>query len=125
MKTYADVIAYFSVRTCDGCTEDIDHRTGSVTGSTVHWTPRRLTRPGLRKFLMLVARTRVLRYNQMNRAMQIYAENAWATRASQYLHLRFPRRYSEVDRATVRWLITRGHEVSAPARSWAQRQENT
>lgn len=126
MRSYEDVAAYFSVTLCTGCDWNqgtIDHRKGSVTGDVLHWESRRMTRPGLRKFLLLIASMRILNYHRMNRAMQIYAANTWATRATQYLHVRFPHRYSQTDRATVRWLITQGHDVTEPAHRWAHRQE--
>ena len=122
MRTYEDVAAALSVRICF---EDADeaHLRGFVGGNTVHWTPRRMTRRGLRNFLMLVAEIRVLRFAERNRAMRIYAANAWATKAAAGLHIRLPRSYAHADRVYMRWLVANGDAVSPAAHRWAYRKD--
>lgn len=127
MKTYDDVAAYFDVAICTSSAfcgvSDKQHVSGYAYNNRIHWAPRRLTRPGLRRFLTLVAQLRLLHYERMNRAMRIYSVNAWVSRIAPGLHVRFPNSYSSSDRAKVRWLESRGMPISAPARRWAHRQE--
>ncbi len=137
MKDYEDVAAYYDVHLCDGLTpvgerlygacplSHAQHKRGVVVlpHRIVHWSGRKLTKPGLRRFLKLVAQIRVHNYNHHNQAMRLFAENTWANAAARVLHVRFPARYSAADRARVRWLIATGEPVSAPAYRWAHRQE--
>lgn len=128
VRNYEDVAAYFDVHLCDGsdCVVPIArHKRGAVVlpHRIVHWADRKLTKPGLRRFLKLVAQIRILNYNHQNQAMRLFAENTWAAQAAQALHVRFPARYSTADRAKARWLIATGEPVSAPAYRWAHRQE--
>jgi hypothetical protein len=132
VHTYEDVAAYYDLDICprvghEGClvATKAEHDQGTVVPRerVIHWTPRRVTRLGLRKFLKVVARTRVLRYYLMNKAMRIYAENVWATKAARELHIRLPRRASSADRRRIRWLVSQGQAVSAPARRWAERPQ--
>lgn len=132
VKTYEDVAAFFQANLCPspqmGCSVvQKDHDRGVATyDNVVHWTPRKMTRPGLRKFLKVIARIRVHNYVVMNKAMRIYAENAWTIHAATQLHIRFPTRYSTADRANIRWLMSTGMEVTPVASRWANRtQENT
>lgn len=132
MQTYDDVAAYYDLDICpqvghNGClvATKAEHDRGTIVPRerVIHWTPRRVTRLGLRKFLKVVARNRVLRYWMSNKAMRIYAENAWATKAARELHVRLPRKAASADRRRVRWLISQGESVSTPARRWAERPQ--
>jgi hypothetical protein len=132
VRSFDDVAAYYGLDICphvgyNGClvATKAEHDRGTVIPRerVIHWTPRRMTRLGLRKFLKVVARTRVLRYYLMNKATRIYAENSWATRAARELHIRLPRAASAADRRRVRWLISQGQKVSTPARRWAERPQ--
>jgi len=128
--TYDHVAAHFGVRLCpafghDGCiVAPVDHRRGAVmpTERVIHWAPRRLSRMGLRRFLKVVARTRLLNYYTMNQAMRIYAENVWATRAAAELHIRLSASLSLRDRLLVRWLASRGAALTPAAQRWAARR---
>lgn len=132
MRTFDDVAAYYDLDICprvghNGClvATKAEHDRGTITPRerVIHWTPRRVTRLGLRKFLKVVARTQVLRYWLMNPAMRLYAENAWATNAARELRVRLPRKAASADRHRLRWLISQGHKVSVPARRWAERPQ--
>jgi hypothetical protein len=128
VRTYEDVAAYYDVSVCPSSGQcnvsDTLHHRGHAQRNTVHWSPRRLSKPGLRNFLRLVAQTRLLRYAEMNKAMRIYAENVWIDHASRDLRVRFPRRYSESDRAKTRWLESQGQTLTIQAHRWAHRQES-
>jgi len=127
VRSYADVAAAIGARFCpgpeEGCGYGIEeHEKGVVARGTVHWTPRRVTRHGLRNFLRLVARDRILHFDSLSRAMQIYAENSWASRtALEIFHVRFTRKMTLESRLVARWLISHGDEVTPPARRWASR----
>ena len=138
MKSYADVAAYFDVYLCDGLMptgerhlyeicplSTAQHQRGAVVlpHRLVHWRDRKLTKPGLRRFLKLVAQIRIHNYKNLDTAMRLFAENTWANEAARALHVRFPARYSAADKARARWLIATGEHVSATAYRWAHRQE--
>jgi hypothetical protein len=131
MMTFAQVAAHFGVKICpaighEGCiVSPVDHQRGGVwpsDRSLVHWSPRRMTRLGLRNFLKVVARTRLLNYYAMNKAMRIYAENAWAAKAAAEIHLRLSRSSSANDRLLVLWYASRGHVITPAAQRWAKRR---
>lgn len=125
--TYPELATYLGAKVCKGNwygevgTPEPDHVRGFVD-TRVHWYPdRRVTRTGLRRFLLLVAATQLHGYKDMSPAMRLYATNAWATRIAADLHRRFPRRYSDADRRRARWLIAHGQVVTPAARRWANR----
>lgn len=129
MRTYQDVAAYFDVTLCaspatPGChATPAEHQRGKATGQVIHWTPRRMNVRGLRSFLKTLAETRILRFNSLNKAMQIHASATWANAAASQLHVRFPRAYSNADRAKVRWYESQGQAITAIAHRWAHRKE--
>lgn len=132
LHTYTSVADYYGLKICpavghDGClvATKAEHNRGVTLPRerVIHWTPRRLTKMGLRRFLMVISHTRVKGWFLMNHAMQIYAENVWATSAARDLRVRFPTRYSSADRRRLRWLISQGAPVTTPARRWAARKE--
>lgn len=127
MRTYADVAAAFNVKLCGGCDSftPAQHQEGEARANTVHWTPRRLERRGLRRFLTKVAGIRVLNYNLYSKPMQIYMANAWTTSAAAALHIRFPRSYARNDRLLARGLVVRhGDELTPAAHRWVYRKDN-
>lgn len=126
--TYADLAAQLGVKICQGNwygevgTPEPDHVRGFADRTKVHWWPeRRVTKVGLRRFLTLVAATKLHGYKDMNTAMRLYATNAWAAKTAADLHRRIPRRYSDEDRRRLRWLISQGAIVTPTARRWAYR----
>lgn len=132
--TYDEVAHHFGLTICPAPGHEdclvatwAEHRNGTVTprGTQVHWTPRRMTRSGLRRFLKAIARTRVLRFYRLNKPMRIYTENVWAYRAAAELHVRLPAHLSTSDRLLVRWLHTQGATISPAAQRWATRKETT
>jgi hypothetical protein len=127
VTSYEDVAAVLSVDLCAECEffPIKGHRAGAASGNTIHWAPRRMTRRGLRQFLMLVAEIRVLNFRRLNAAMRVYTRNVWAANAGKLFHVRFPRSYSRVDRYLIRWLISQGAAVSDAAQRWAYRKEIT
>jgi hypothetical protein len=127
VRHFTDIAAGLGVRHCPGPGPTCgltasEHRRGEVRGDVVHWTERGVTRNGLRSFLKLVARTRLLNYRTMNKAMRIYAENMWANHAAmESFHIRFRSSLSKTDRLQIRWLVGRGMEITDEARRWANR----
>lgn len=125
--TYPELTTHFGVKLCQGNwygetgAPEPDHVLG-FADTKVHWYPdRRVTKTGLRRFLLLVAATKLLGYKDMSPAMRLYATNTWATSAAASLHRRLPRRYSDQDRRRARWLISQGQTVTPSARRWASR----
>jgi D-mannonate dehydratase len=125
--TYRGLAEQLGVKLCQGNwygevgTPEPDHVRG-FADRQVHWWPeRRVTRTGLRKFLMLVAATKLHGYNDMSPAMRLYATNARAVMLAADLRIRIPRRYADGDRARARWLISQGQVVTPAARRWASR----
>jgi len=125
--TYADLATQYGVKLCQGNwygevgTPEPDHVRGWADRQ-VHWWPeRRVTKTGLRRFLTLVAATKLHGYKDMSTAMRLYATNVWAVNAAAELHVRIPRRYSDADRRRARWLVAQGAVVTPAARRWANR----
>lgn len=129
MTTFEDLAVLLDVRLCPGgpdCLRQmINHQHGGSSASlnTVHWAPRRLTKRGIRRFLLVTARMRVMNYWSRSPAMRIFLSNAWATKRARDLHIRFPSQWSRTDRLTVLWLASKGDQLTPEARRWASRKE--
>lgn len=122
--TYDQVATHFGVRRCQECAPSIDHARGQQIGNTIHWRDRRLTRAGLRHFLILIAGTRLVVGREKWR--RLWAYNVWAASvARKELHITIPLRLSLADRAYVRWHIQSATNVPAAARVWANNKEAT
>lgn len=126
--TYTDLATQLGVKLCQGAwygevgTPEPDHIRGWADRRLVHWWPeRRVTKPGLRRFLTLVAATRLHGYQDMNAPMRLYATNAWAVRTARDLHVRIPHRYADEERRRARWLVSKGEPVTPAAKRWAYR----
>ncbi len=117
--TWDEVTQTVGVKRCAGCTLG-DHTRGWASRSTytVHWADRRLTKHGLRRFLMLVASIRLVPIDQAWE--RLYAYNRWASHTAAQLHVRIPARYADNDRARVRWLITKEEHVSPQVKRWTR-----
>lgn len=115
--TWDEIATQFDVKRCPAC-DGYDHTHGAVSTNTVHWADRHLTRHGLRHYLMLIAQLRLIHTEEGWRS--IYAQNVWAISAARQLHVRIPARYSDNDRARVRWLITKDEAVPANVKRWAR-----
>jgi hypothetical protein len=119
--TYGDLADTFGVYLCtDPFGDDSrDHRRGgaSAVPPTVHWTPRRTTTSGLRRFLILVARARwPERHLDGPRWAQIYRQNVTAVELSRAIGRRLDqRRLSAADRERVRYLLARVNRRKLPA----------
>lgn len=112
-----DVARHFGVKRCGMCGSG-DHTKGWTRNGLIHWADRNTTKIGLRRFLMLIAEARIIRPN--TEYGRIYSYNIWAARASKELRLRIPARYSDNDRARVRWLITKEEHVPDAIKRWAR-----
>jgi hypothetical protein len=100
--TYEELVAQYSLRVCTGCGRG-DHEAGFVEVGRFHWRlPRRLTRPGLRRFLRLVAQSQLGIRNDDPEPAKTYWISVMTDALAAGLHVRFPRKYSELDRAFVR-----------------------
>lgn len=131
--TYDEIARHYGLTICPAAGHGdclvataTEHEDGTVVPreTVIHWRPRRMTRSGLRRFLKVVARTRILHYYRLNRAMRIYVANRWAYRAGLEAHVRFPVALSEADRLEVRWLASHGDIVTPVALRWATRKES-
>lgn len=100
---YDELARLYAVRLCTGCTTYAGrHEQGlAVIGGILHWRARRVTRPGLRRFLKLVARVQ-LGSDSMREPHKTFWECYLADGMAKDLHVRFPRRYADLDRARVR-----------------------
>lgn len=84
-----------------------DRGWANISSGILHWSPRRVTKAGLRRFLLLSAAIRHSHNRGQPKWLQIYEQNAYAARRalSEY-HVRLPRHLSLTDRAKVRLLMT-------------------
>ena len=118
-RTYSDVATLLGYELCrDGFCP----WSGIVIGRTVHWRERRMERRGLRTFLRVIAiDTMVVRPNEP-RYMTTYALNKEIDRLAKIIGVRFPRELSAMDRAKVRYWLSKswGHET--PDRIAARRR---
>lgn len=121
--TYDSLAQYFGIQRCNACDAKLNHQTGAQVGNTIHWADRRVTRAGLRHFLMLVAATRLMVGREKWR--RVWAYNVWASSvARKELHITIPTKLSASDRAYVRWKLLSVPNAPAAARAWANK-ENT
>ena len=108
--TYEKVARELGVVWCRGCKEG-DHEMGypslwPTEGRAVHWRDRRMTRRGLRLFLVAAAPLMDLDMVLTRRWIVLYEANRLATKlAEERFGVRFPRSYADRDRARVRlWM---------------------
>lgn len=99
--TYDEIAARFTLRLCGGCGAQVNHQAGQYDGLRIHWSPRRVTRPGLRRFLKLAVAS-WLGMTTTPELLKTFWTSYLADVLASELHVRFPRRYSELDRARVR-----------------------
>ena len=111
--TYAEVAEKFGVGFCTAAfgSDDRDHARGDASAlpPAVHWLPRKITVPGLRRFLMLVAMARwPEKHLSGPRWLQIYRQNVTAVELSRLIGRRLDQRHlSAADRERVRYLLRR------------------
>jgi len=100
--TYEGLAARFRVRLCPGG-DTFNHEQGQYDQyrGIIHWRPRRVTKPGLRRFLKLVM-TSMLGLAFFKEPEKTYWAAAGAEDLARQLHVRFPRHYADLDRARVR-----------------------
>lgn len=114
--TYPDLAARYEVDVCfDGCFRE--HSRGMVdSNGVIHWRGRDVTRSGLRRFLILVARARSAKdrdsewlasYPRRERdALTTHYEATWAYRTALHdLGVRLPASLAAADKAKVRALL--------------------
>lgn len=131
--TYAEVAQAVGLKLCSGCDAVAtspgrglrnSHVSGWAAYGVVHWKERRVTKPGLRNFLLLAAGQRAYNYRNESPAQQLWTANIWANRqAKELYHIRFPGSATQNDRAAARWRISRGDRVTSIARRWANHKE--
>jgi len=117
--TYAGLADRYGVELCTGGCGDRGHSAGFLRGGRVHFRDRRVTRSGLRLFLMLVHDARIWRplthsdrppprRKATSRVRWLHHRNVWASGvALRDLGVRLPRKLSAADRAAVRYLLTK------------------
>lgn len=127
--TYKEIADQEAVTLCHACSE-WNHKRGSANPSrgVVHWAPRRVSRIGLRRFLMLVAAIKRSHNRGQPRWLQVYEQNTYAYRqALDEYHVRLNRRLSMTDRANVRyWMGKEGVLSDAENRNiarWAMERD--
>lgn len=126
--TYEDLALRYEVDVCPGGCGLSGHERGFIRGGLIHWTTgRRVTRAGLRHFLMLIAplflqrltdeRWLLLLYigdrdinlvtnSPRDEARQLYLWSLFAYRTALFdLGIRFPGSLAEMDKAKVRALL--------------------
>ena len=124
--TYPQIANTLGFELCgDGCKRpEYNHAKGTLRGSTLHWTDRRVTKPGLRRFIMLAASHDI--YGKNPRWWIIWQRNVWTTQAAAKLKVRLPARYADNDRAKVAWELRAAHtdptSIQAAALRWAGRR---
>ena len=98
---WAAVAQVTGMRLCTGeCGgQNEDHKRGYARDGTIHWSPRRVTRLGIRKFLMLAAAEAVYGVTDMPLWEYLWSMNAYAIKKARELGLRLPRQYSALDRS--------------------------
>jgi hypothetical protein len=117
--TYRDLALRYEVEVCfDGCFRR-DHRRGGIDSQgTIHWSDRRMTRSGLRRFLMLVAEAYRLGSDwpqpefwvttsfRGREALRTYNGHIFAYRTALHdLGIRLPASLAAEDKAKVRALL--------------------
>lgn len=119
--TWDDIARMVDVKRCLGCANG-NHDRGWAQRSTytVHWGDRRLTKLGLRRFLMLAAAIRLLPVER--EWERLYAYNIWSVSKAREMHIRIPARFADNDRARVRWLTSGENDVPPSVRRWARRR---
>ncbi len=117
--TYDEIAARVGVRVCPSCDHG-DHKVGFIYLGRVHWAPRRVVKPGLRRFLKLAAMT-VLGIERMKEPQKTYWTAALADDLAHGLHVRFPRKYSELDRAFVRARLAGARDMDPETRRRVER----
>ena len=109
---------------CQGeCGGDPDeHRRGYTSTGTIHWADRKVTRHGIRNFLLLAASAE-LGGETPPMWEFIWSINRSVIERTRTLGIRIPRRYSEHDRTVVRYMLIhdkRGDKAErVRARKWA------
>lgn len=115
---YEEIASRENVRLCTDCEFDKvwNHSRGTANPSrgTVHWAERRVTRIGLRRFLMLVAAIKKSHNRGQPKWQQVYEQNQYAYhRALTEYHVRLNRKLSMTDRAKVRLWMGKAGVLSA------------
>lgn len=122
MIGWDDIATTYGIKRCAAC-QSGDHHKGWARRSTVHWSDRRMTKAGLRRYLMLVASQLLFDFQNLPTWDRLYRANVWAAKAAKQLHVRIPFRLSEIDRARVRWLISKDPATPDRVKRWATRKE--
>lgn len=99
--TYEELAKRYTVRICTGCPGGYNHKEGGASLDTIHWFPRRVSKPGLRRFLKLAVLI-LLGLNRMPEPQRTYWMASGAEDLARQINVRFPRRYADLDRARVR-----------------------
>jgi hypothetical protein len=119
-----DIAKTFDMRRCAGC-QTGDHLEGWASRDVIHWADRRMSKSGLRHFLMLIGSQRLLDVDSMPPWQRIYTLNTWASAiALSKYHVRLPLDLSAVDRSRVRWFATKDPSIPAKVRRWAYRRKH-
>lgn len=118
--TWDEVASRYDVRRCSSC-QSGNHTTGIARNGVIHWADRRMTKAGLRKYLMLIASQRLYDFANLPTWDRIYRSNVWAATEAARLHVRLSTRLSAPDRARVRWLSL-GIDIPDHVRHWAGRR---
>lgn len=118
---YREIADRENVDWCDGTDDGSYSRTSHQRGfaqpgfGRIHFADRRMTKSGLRRFLMLVAAIRHKHNRGQPQWLKLYEANTFAQRRalSEYRRV-IPRRYSDTDRARVRQLMGRDGVLNDP-----------
>jgi len=110
IPTYYEIATQMGVRLCKRCPpekfiEDRNHLSGVATPSVVHLSPRRSTRAGIRKMLILVAEAKDPAIQSLTPWLRIWMSNIEAYRQARMLAISLPRSLADKDRARVRFYL--------------------
>lgn len=100
--TWREIFDILDLEWCQGC--EADKHDGVVVGRTIHWSTRRVTRPGIYKILRKIAWAQE-HLDQFPTWRQIYLLNADVLLMCRELGIRLPRTVFDLDRARLRFAL--------------------
>lgn len=105
--TWAEVFERLGVTRCGGCPQFADyHRHGYMVGNVMHWSDRRVTRPGLYKLLRKIAWGQNTILQRFPLWQQVYLLNQEVLELAKRAGVRLPRPTFDLDRARLRFALS-------------------
>lgn len=120
--TYPEIARMFGFEMCPGgCwLSPAVHINGASHGRKVHWKDRRWTHQGVYRFLKLISKL----YYQDDRIEDIYFISVEAVEKAATLHIRIPKKLTDVDRRELAWQAKKaGIKLPLHIQRWADKRE--